>query len=156
MKKIPLSQGKFALIDDCDYWLVRQFKWSAIKKGNNWYVQTNMYLNKNKWRRTYLHCLLASFPPFELDHQNGNGLDNRRSNLRPATHSQNLANRGKQSNNTSDYKGVYWHKQNSNWCAHIQYKNKTYHLGSFQSKLLAHGAYTKAAKYYFGEFARAA
>jgi hypothetical protein len=149
MKKIPLTQGKFALIDNRDYWLMRQFKWCAHFNGYNWYVVTGA--GRTRMR---MHRLLAGFPPFALDHKNGNGLDNRRRNLRPATCSQNGANCGPQRNNASGFKGVTRHKALGKWQAQITFRGQYRYLGLFANPRLAFAAYRKAAKQLFGEFAR--
>jgi hypothetical protein len=145
MKRIPLTQGKFALVDDRDYWLVRQFKWCAQKAGRSWYASARAGMG-----HILLHRLLAGFPPFHLDHRNGDGLDNRRRNLRPATPQENAMNKKIPSHNTSGFRGVSWHKPSKKWIAHIM----NTHLGLFSSPILAHRAYVVAAKKHFGEFAR--
>lgn len=87
------------------------------------------------------------------DHVDGDGLNNRRSNLRAATSSQNNANRGAQINNTSGYKGVSWDYQKQKWRAKIQSRGETLHLGCFCSRDVAARAYNYAARRLFGEFA---
>lgn len=87
-----------------------------------------------------------------IDHISGNGLDNTRKNLRPATVSENLRNRGKQSNNTSGVAGVGWIKRVSKWEAHIKVAGKKIHLGGFQEFSDAVKARRNAEKKYFGEF----
>lgn len=91
---------------------------------------------------------------FWVDHINGDTLDNRRSNLRLCTVSGNNHNRMKSKNNTSGYKGVSWLKQNQKWRAYIKVNSKDKHLGCYLDKEDAARAYDKAAKEYFGEFAR--
>lgn len=85
-----------------------------------------------------------------VDHIDGNGLNNVRSNLRLATHSQNLANRAKEKGNKSGYKGVV--KKNSKWLAQITYQRRTIRLGLFYTPEEAHAAYCKKAKELFGDF----
>jgi hypothetical protein len=89
-----------------------------------------------------------------IDHMDGNGLNNSRSNLRAATNAQNLQNRGKQKNNTSGIKGVSWDKARSKWAAEIRSQGKRYHLGRFDTKEEAAEAYRKAAKKLHKEFAK--
>src|ERR1017187_6539686 len=115
MIRIPLTQGKFALIDDRDYWLVRQFTWCAQKTGRNWYARASV----SHTQCISMHRLLAGFPPFSLDHKNGNGLDNRRRNLRPATSSEQAMNRRLRNDNKTGFTGVYWHKRDGVWHAQI-------------------------------------
>jgi AP2 domain len=101
----------------------------------------------------YLHNFLAGLYglPKSPDHVNRNGLDNRRENLRPATPSQQGANRDRYSNNTSGYKGV--RQERGKWRARICLRGKLDHLGYFEVKEDAARAYNKAALEYFGEFA---
>lgn len=91
----------------------------------------------------------------EIDHINGIKSDNRISNLRTATRSQNEANKIKTQKNTSGYKGVSWHKNDKKWVAHITINQKLKCLGSFSTREEAHKAYCKAANDIFGRFANA-
>lgn len=96
----------------------------------------------------------GEWPCGEVDHINGVRNDNRISNLRLATHSQNRANVAKYSNNTSGYKGVHWHKQNRKWQAVVNVNGKRISCGLFASREEAHAAYCKKAAEVFGEFHR--
>ncbi len=89
-----------------------------------------------------------------IDHRDGNGLNNQRHNLRPATTAQNSRNRGRCRNNTSGYKGVTWYKPQRKWLASISIDGRRKHLGYFASKLDAALAYDAAAREYHGDFAR--
>ena len=89
----------------------------------------------------------------EVDHINGNGLDNTRGNLRLATHAENMANSRKRLDNTSGFKGVHWVERKRKWCAQIRFGGKPKHLGLFTSKEAAYAAYCDAAEKYHGEFA---
>lgn len=89
----------------------------------------------------------------EVDHINGDVYDNRRSNLRPASHQQNMRNRKIHRNNTSGYKGVTWHSHRKKWWARIRINGKQTSLGMYATKEAAHEAYCKAAEEHFGEFA---
>jgi hypothetical protein len=88
-----------------------------------------------------------------VDHKDRNKLNNQKSNFRSATAIQNTANQSVMSNNTSNYRGVAWHKKHQKWIANIMFAKKRIHLGYFQDKIEAAKAYDKAALYYFGEFA---
>ncbi len=98
----------------------------------------------------------GEWPTMPIDHANGDFRDNRWDNLRKATQSQNCANRRKQSNNTSGFKGVNWSAPNNKWRAKIKANGKHVHLGLFESAEAAHAAYTMAAHMFYGEFARSA
>jgi hypothetical protein len=154
MKKISLTQGKFALVSDSDYWLVQQFKWCASKRGHNWYAETAVkaYGKRRQFHMT-MHQLICGFPPFDIDHKNRNGLDNCRRNLRPATPGQNNHNCRLPSTNSSGKRGVYFKQQNKKWCAQISYKNNKIYLGLFATLKSAHAAYVKAAASMYGEYA---
>ena len=89
----------------------------------------------------------------ECDHKNGDGLDNRRENLRICSHRENQFNRKKSKNNISGYKGVSWSKKSRKWRTCIQINNKTKHLGLFIDKIQAAIIYNKAAKNLYGKFA---
>lgn len=96
----------------------------------------------------------GKLPDGHLDHIDGNTWNNRLSNLREATTSQNLANSKTFETNTSGYKGVCWHKQHQKWRAYIVVSKKQHHLGLFTELHDAARAYRDAALKYFGEFAR--
>ena len=91
--------------------------------------------------------------PEFLDHIDGNKINNRVENLRPATKSQNMSNRGKQANNTSGFKGVSFIKADNKYEAWIQVNGKKKHLGRFVDPAIAHEAYKKAALIHHKEFA---
>lgn len=153
VKEIKLSQGKYALVDDSDYERVSQYKWWAAEVGvtKHFYATTSTY----KPRKTiYMHRLILDAPKGKIvDHINGNGLDNRRANLRLCTNAQNLHNAPAQKNNTSGYKGVSWNKGNKKWQAQICVNNKKIMIGVFADKIEAAKAYDKAALEFHGKFA---
>lgn len=88
------------------------------------------------------------------DHVNGNACDNRRSNLRPCSHSENIRNSRKPMTNTSGLKGVTFHKASNKWLTQIGIDGKRIHLGTFATREEAYAAYCEAAIRLFGEFAR--
>ena len=104
---------------------------------------------------TRIHRLLlgATNPKMQVDHINGNKLDNRKENLRLATNQQNQHNVGKRKNNTSGYKGVSWYRKRKKWKAAIKHNKKSIHLGYYDTPEEASRAYDKAAVEFFGEFA---
>jgi hypothetical protein len=99
-------------------------------------------------------AILRAGDGHNVDHIDGDGLNNRRSNLRFATTAQNSANRGKQKNNTSGFKGVRWHKRDKRWRAVIGINGKTKQIGSFKTPEAAYDAYCAAARELHGVFAR--
>lgn len=151
--EIPLTRGHVAIVDDCDADLA-DFKWFALP------AKTSLYAARSQQRKTILmhRVILARILNRDInagemtDHINGNGLDNRRANLRPATTAENTRNRRLNSDNTSGFKGVGWHKSSSKWRAVIQIYGTHIHLGLFDTPEAAHEAYCTAAKEYFGEF----
>lgn len=149
--EIPLCGGEVALIDEADHQLVRMHFWHH----RDGYAASNV-INPDGTRTTMrMHRFLLGLtdPKVHIDHINGNGLDNRRSNLRVATPSQNSANRRKIANATSPYKGVYWQK-NRRWRAVLTVDRRHISLGMFDDPADAARAYDAAALEHFGPFAR--
>jgi hypothetical protein len=143
MAEVPLTQGKVALVDDEDYEYLSQFKWYAQKSETTWYAARHP--TKNKTVR--MHRVLMDDPQgLEVDHEDRDGLNNQRYNLRVATHAQNGRNRRPHTNKTSGYKGVYWQKASGRWIVQIQ-------LGSYDTAEEAARMYDEAARRYHGEFA---
>lgn len=154
MIKIPLTQGKFALIDDCDYLIVSLFKWYAYRFPNIFYAVTKIKLN-NKWTNLSMHRLILNAKLHEqTDHRDRNGLNNQRYNIRKCNHSQNMMNSKSHKGSSSKYKGVAWHKREKKWMAQIKVNNKQTHLGYFNLEVEAGRAYDKKAKELHGEFVR--
>jgi hypothetical protein len=150
MKHIPLTQGKFAIVDDEDYEKVSQLKWYPFypRKRGTCYAHTS----RGQLMHRFILGLGAGDP--QTDHRNGNGLDNRRENLRRCTNSENNRNKGKQCNNKSGFKGVSWDKKDRRWIARIKTDSVYKYLGGFKTPELASEAYKQAAVEFHGEFAR--
>lgn len=149
MKKIKLTQGKYALVDDEDYEILNKYKWHLERD----YAVRSTY-NKVRGRIRMHRQILNINKNLEVDHINRNGLDNRRINLRACTRSQNNRNVGKHKDNKY-YKGIYKRKDRITnvWRAHITYNYKQVNLGCFSSKINAARAYDCAAIKLFGKFA---
>lgn len=152
VKLIPLTQGKFAIVDALDFDQLSQWKWYARKHHRCWYAERYTGGGRKFKARMSMHEAVIGIKG--ADHINGDGLDNRRSNLRPSTTSQNLCNRGKNKNNQSGFKGVWFRKDTKKWAADITIHRKHIHLGSFLTAEKAALAYDSAALKYHGEFAR--
>ena len=150
MKKIQLANNKgVALVDDEDYDMLMQYKWHL---SVNIYAEANIKIN-NKWTTKRMHKFLINTPnKMEVDHIDGNGLNNQKSNLRIVTTSQNQMNRKKQ-NGSSIYKGVYFDNNANKWCAQIYVNKKRIYLGLFINEKDAAIVYNEKAKELFGEFA---
>lgn len=146
-REIPLSQGSVAIVDAADYHAVMAFKWYIV----NGHAARNVREPDGNWKTQYLHTFLTGLPL--VDHRNRNGLDNRRANLREATHAENMRNRGLGRNNTSGFKGVSWHTTGKKWQAKIKVDGKGRHLGLFRTAEEAALAYDVAALELHGEFA---
>lgn len=123
-KKIPLTQGKFALVDDEDFEYLSQWKWHASKYSNSYYACRTINSNKVLMHR----FILNAQKELEVDHIDGNGLNNQKLNLRIVTHSRNMQNRKNNSNNKSGYKGVFFNKREKRWMSQIGENGKKKHL----------------------------
>lgn len=153
MKKIKLTQGKFALVDDEDFEYLSQWKWYfsngyAVRKINN---------KDGTWTRFLMHRVVNNTPEGMLtDHADGNRLNNQKKNLRNATRRENTLNRKIFINNTSGTPGVICRKRSGGhvWEAAIKVEGKTLYLGTFVNKGDAISARVGAEKTYFGEFSR--
>lgn len=150
-KKGDNPSGLFALVDDKNYEIINRFNWVVSRCGLNVYASTR-FNNKT----TYMHQFILGDIPigFEVDHKNGNGLDNQENNLRCITHEQNMANQKTPVNNTSGYKGVSYFKRDKLWHAKLMCKGVRLFLGAYTTKEVAARAYNEAAFKYFGEFAK--
>ena len=154
MKEIQLTQGKVALVDDEDYEYLMQWKWFANKKGSTFYAVRSLHSN-NVRKTIFMHRLITNNinTKMQTDHLNGNGLDNRKINLRICTTSQNSMNRGLQINNTTGFKGVNYDKFSNKFRAQIRVNNIYKNLGYYIDPKDAARAYNAAAQKYHGEFA---
>ncbi len=154
-KEIQLTQGQVAIVDDEDYEWLNQWKWCAVSGKNSKGHGGGFYAIRRKQGMTkniIMHrIILNATDGLEVDHINGDGLNNTRSNLRLCTHNQNVWNRKRKNKNMCGYTGV--HKRENRFRAEIRCNGKKIIIGSFESAILAAEAYDKKATELFGEFA---
>jgi len=150
-KRIPLSKGKYATVDQADYEWLSQWKWSYLSKG----YAVRMDYTVTPPKLIYMHRQIMDAPKgVEVDHINHKKRDNRRANLRLATRSENARNQKKQKHTSSRFKGVYWREHANKWQCCIYIRRKQTHLGYFKSEDEAASAYDTAARLHYGEFAK--
>lgn len=161
MKQIPLTDGKFAEVSDCDYAYLRRWKWCYHKcnNGNGGYAVRN--ISRPQHGTVLMHRVIAVRKGLdiqdEIDHHDLNKLNNQRRNIRLATRSQNKGNCKRPITNKSGFKGVSRIAKTGGWLAHIKINCKGKNLGSFPGteigRIAAARCYNKAALEYFGKFA---
>jgi len=145
-RRIPLTKGKFAIVDPDDYEMLSKYKWHVTKNGNTFYAKRNAPTRKDT-TPIYMHRLIIKVPPgLVVDHINHNGLDNRKANVRPATRAQNNRHSQKRKNTRSKYKGVNWYSREKRFVVKITTDDNTVTLGYFQDEFQAAKAYDHAAK----------
>jgi hypothetical protein len=143
-----------ALIDDQDLAIVSGYAWHAIKVGKTWYAATNPPGGRGpRGTKLLMHRLIyGAAPNVEIDHESMDGLDNRRQNLRVATHTEQMRHRGPQRGKRSRYKGVVWDRRAQRWRARI-FVNGRYIARNLNTEREAAEAYNELARTHFGEFA---
>jgi hypothetical protein len=144
MKQIPLTQGKFALVDDDTYLAIGHLKWYAHFEHNTWYALRNFRKGTGKQAKIRLHHIVMGFPlnNMEIDHKDGNGLNNQRDNLRLVTHRKNQQNTHNHRN--GKLAGAHYFKPDKIWRARIYINGKLTVLGYFKTEQEAHKAYMEA------------
>jgi len=156
-RKIPLTQGKFALVDPEDYEKLSKYNWYAVRSPRGFYAvrSVNAKNGRSGQKNVRMHRVILKAPEGKfIDHINHNGLDNRKSNLRICTMQQNSWNMRKQRGNcTSQYKGVTQRKDTGKWQARIICNAKKISIGCFDDEKAAAMAYDEKAKELFGEYA---
>ena len=151
MKQIELTQGQYAIVDDDDFDEINQYNWCF----NQGYAVRNVKVSKGKYNSQYMHRFVTNCSDdMDVDHINHDKLDNRKSNLRVCSTSENMRNQQIRTvAKTSVYKGVTFNKQAGKWMAQIVLDGKRKYLGYFTNETDAAIAYNNAAIEFFGEFA---
>ena len=139
MKKIKLSTGKYALVDDEDFELVSKYYWNGKRYATTLLPMHRLIMGVSKGQ--------------EIDHINADKMDNRKANLRIVTHGENLMNRPPLKNNTTGLKGVTWHQREQKYQVRVSKGRKREFLGYFEDKIEAAKIYNKRAKELYGDIA---
>jgi len=160
------------LFDECDIELIESHNWQIKKCVNTFYAQAHIPHPDGGWyiracsktgkikrgrRRTTLKLHRLIMKPSKgmmVDHINGDGLDNRRENLRVCTHAENQRNARRRNDNKSGSKGVSWNKNAKKWRSQIRHEGKVRHIGLFESREEAARAWDAKAKEYHGKYAQ--
>ena len=151
MKEIKLTQGKTAIVDDEDFEEVSKYKWYC----HGGYAERVVARDGERQTSVRMHVsIMGGKAGFEIDHINGNPLDNRKENLRHVTGAQNQHNQNARGGGTSKYKGVSWKKTDKRWRSQITIGGKVYCLGSYKSEQDAAYVYNAWAESFFGNCAR--
>lgn len=159
MRSISLTQGKVAVVDDHNFDWLNEWKWYAQRVQNGarevFYAARALPRVGGRQEKVYMHQQIGNRLGFiQVDHRDLNGLNNLDSNLRDATNSQNRANSGKMPGTSSRFKGVSWFSRKLKWAAQVTVFQRKVFLGYFVDEIDAALAYDRAARFFFGEFAR--
>lgn len=150
---ITLTQGKYAVVDEDDYEKLSKHKWFATKDKKTFYAR-RMMVGAQGRRMVMMHrVILNYYGKMQIDHINGNGLDNRKENIRICTPSQNQRNRNKSANKTSIYKGVSRTKYGT-WHAYFRYNGKQINLGAYNKEEDAAQKHNTIAILLWGKYAK--
>lgn len=160
MAYVPLTKGYEAIIDAEDAKLIGAENWCVtgpgVQIGGGCIYAMRRAKCDGVMTTIKMHRLIINAPDgFQIDHIDGNGLNNRKENLRVVTPAQNLKNRRLSRHNTSGFKGVSWSKSRQKWMANIFSDGRAYHLGEYDSPEEAHKAYVEGSKRYHGDYGRA-
>ena len=155
MKYITLSGGKKTMVDDDVFENLNKYKWGANKQRRTFYAGRALPRVGKKRPHQYMHSVIMKTPRgMQVDHIDGDGLNNQKNNLRICTNRENHFNLRKSTRNTSGITGVCWRKDRKKWQSYIGFDCKQIHLGYFVNKFDARKAYIVAQKKYYGKFAK--
>lgn len=150
MYMIPLTRNQVAIVDDADYALVAPYRWHCMAKG---YAARRLRVCEGS-AIVLMHRIIMQAPTdLQIDHINGNKLDNRRSNLRLVTNQQNRFNQRPRKDNKTGYKGVCWNRRVGKFCAQIHHNHTNMLIGHYSTAIEAAHAYNRKAAELFGEYA---
>ncbi len=147
MKNLLLTQEFTAIVDDDDYDSLCWYSWHVVKGRTTYYART-MHNRKNIWMHRFI---LNAGPNYIVDHKDGNGLNNTRSNIELTSHSINAIRRTRFPKNSTGFRGVSWNEHARKYSASIMCARKSHHLGYFVTKEEAAHAYDEAAITLFGK-----
>lgn len=151
--EIRVGRSSVAKVDFCDFEIVSRYKWSKVGQEHCKYAQ--MQKRSQDSVHVKMHRLILDVPKgVVVDHINGDGLDNRRANLRSCSHGENLRNSRKHCKSSSAYKGVYWSKKECRWIAQLVLSGKKIYGGRFKHEEDAARRYDEMALDHFGEYAK--
>lgn len=154
MIKIKLSQGMEALIDDEDFSIVKKYEWHVcrVRKSEKFYAHSHILINGKQTKQT-MHRLIMGNADLVIDHINGNGLDNRRKNLRFCKNGQNLCNRGPQKSNKLGIKNIWFDSDRERFCVDVSFDGKRVFRGRYKTLDQAIVKRDEALLKFHGEFA---
>lgn len=151
---ISLSKGYFAKVFVRDLHLISSLKWRPLVSPRSVYAIANSKTDTGSYKTVYMHRLISFAPKgMQVDHKDGDGLNNLSSNLRIVTASQNQMNMRKHAKKTG-LKGAYYNKRDRRWISQISINRRQVYLGCFDNELDAHNAYCDASKIIHGEYGR--
>lgn len=155
MKRIPLTQGIFTVVDNDDYEKINQHKWHVLK-GNYTFYAVRKTSRKEGSKMIFMHREILGLQPGDgitTDHRDHNGLNNRSNNIRTCTKGENAMNAHPWKTKASRFKGIRPGRTGKGWCARIKFQGKMTHIGTFDTEIEAAEAYDRVAIELFGEFA---